>query len=253
MCLADKNREFFSQHLKEICALGQVLGDDKSKKVLHNLFLHSLTLNGALLREICEPNQYFCLENFDVRPGDTFVDGGAFIGDTVDEIINRFGTGFKTIHCFDPEEKNHIALASYIKEHDLERSVVPHKMGLSDKHAVLNFSGSGSGFHVALEGEEVLDSVETATIDDLFADTKVDFIKMDIEGSEMKALHGAELTIKRDAPRLAICVYHSPSHLWEIPFYIASLVPDYKLFLRHHTNHRCETVIYAISQLSVGQ
>lgn len=68
---------------------------------------------------------------------------------------------------------------------------------------------------------------------------------MDIEGSELKALFGAEEIIKLQKPKLAICVYHKPEHLWEIPLYIKKILPEYKLFFRHHTSLEYETVCYA--------
>ena len=69
---------------------------------------------------------------------------------------------------------------------------------------------------------------------------------MDIEGAEVNALLGAEENIKKQKPKLAICVYHKPEHLWKIPLYIKKIVPDYKLYIRHHTNQEYETVCYAV-------
>lgn len=77
-------------------------------------------------------------------------------------------------------------------------------------------------------------------------DEAVSFIKMDIEGAEMEALKGAAELIRRRRPDLAICTYHSISDLFEIPLYIHSLVPEYRLYLRHHTPVFCETVCYAV-------
>ena len=71
---------------------------------------------------------------------------------------------------------------------------------------------------------------------------------MDIEGAELSALHGAEKTIKRDKPVLAICVYHKREDLIAIPQYIKELVPEYKLYLRAHFPYASELVLYAISE-----
>lgn len=46
------------------------------------------------------------------------------------------------------------------------------------------------------------------TLDRLFDGTRVDFIKMDIEGEEYKALQGANGLLQNQNPRLAVCVYH---------------------------------------------
>lgn len=72
------------------------------------------------------------------------------------------------------------------------------------------------------------------------------FIKMDIEGAELEALHGCRDTIIKYRPKLAICVYHKPEDIIEIPSYIHEIVPEYKLYLRHHSKDLSETVLYAL-------
>lgn len=47
------------------------------------------------------------------------------------------------------------------------------------------------------------------SLDKGFENQKIDFIKMDIEGAEMKALHGAKLLIQKCRPKMAVCTYHS--------------------------------------------
>ena len=63
------------------------------------------------------------------------------------------------------------------------------------------------------------------------------FIKMDIEGAEMKALQGAKDTIKRNHPVLAISIYHSNEDMVRIIPYIHGLIPQYDLYIRHHTDY----------------
>jgi hypothetical protein len=74
----------------------------------------------------------------------------------------------------------------------------------------------------------------------------VTFIKMDVEGAEPLALRGASRIIRSQKPRLAVCVYHHFSHLWEVPGMIHELVPEHRIYLRHHTNLEYETVCYAV-------
>ena len=82
-------------------------------------------------------------------------------------------------------------------------------------------------------------------MDEVTADTRVGFIKMDIEGFELDALQGGEQTIKRDKPLLAICVYHRAGDVLAIMDYLHEIVPEYRFWLRHYTATPLETVLYA--------
>ena len=88
------------------------------------------------------------------------------------------------------------------------------------------------------------DEVEVRALDEV-VDGKVTFIKMDIEGAELQALFGAEKTIKKYKPKLAICIYHRLEDILEIPAYIHSIVPEYKFYIRHYSFSTSETVLYA--------
>ena len=97
--------------------------------------------------------------------------------------------------------------------------------------------------------------VETLTIDDLVAQkqlSRLDFIKMDIEGAELEALKGAEDSIRRYRPKLAISVYHHLPDFWEISQWIDGLGLGYCFYLRHFTIHAEETVLFAEVPADVG-
>ena len=68
---------------------------------------------------------------------------------------------------------------------------------------------------------------------------------MDIEGSELSALKGAEDTIKKNKPKLAICIYHSNEDMLRIAEYVHEIVPEYKIFMRAHNMGIAENVLYA--------
>lgn len=114
--------------------------------------------------------------------------------------------------------------------------------GLYNQKGELRFCSNGTAGTIKDDGDVVVPVID---IDTLVNGNPVTFIKMDIEGSELKALQGAEQTIKMYKPTLAICVYHKKEDIIEIPNYILSIVPEYKLYLRHYSNHTEETVLYA--------
>lgn len=104
---------------------------------------------------------------------------------------------------------------------------------------MLQFSFDGAGSSIDENGI----TVEAEPLD---PDSKVTFVKMDIEGAEMNALEGMKSIIMEQKPKLAICIYHLYDDLWNIPKYIHELVPEYKLYMRHYSKINEETVIYAI-------
>ena len=84
--------------------------------------------------------------------------------------------------------------------------------------------------------------IDVASIDETAECADATWIKMDIEGAEMDAIHGAEKTIKNNHPKLTICIYHSDEDMLRIIEYIHNLVPEYKLYVRQHTKFDIETV-----------
>jgi hypothetical protein len=88
----------------------------------------------------------------------------------------------------------------------------------------------------------------TTTIDSFVNEkklSKVDFIKMDIEGAEMSALEGGIETIRKFRPKLAIAIYHSLDDFFNIPNWILALGLDYEIFIDHYTIHAEETICFA--------
>lgn len=77
---------------------------------------------------------------------------------------------------------------------------------------------------------------------------KITFVKMDIEGAELQALEGMENMIKQDIPKHAICLYHRPQDMWEIPLYLYQIMPNYQFLIRHHDFEDNETVLYVFNQ-----
>lgn len=187
------------------------------------------------------------------RPGTAIVDGGCFDGaDTV-----RFSKWHKysKIYAFEPDADNYQRAKANIAATDIP-NVTLVQAGLSCVSGKSTFTGSlGSGSHLLDSTERkynVLQSelstpnttVQVYALDDL-ADTEIGLIKMDIEGAEFDALHGAERTIRRDKPQMAICVYHRQGDMLAIMEYLQSLVPEYRFWLRHYGPLGGDTVLYA--------
>ena len=82
-------------------------------------------------------------------------------------------------------------------------------------------------------------------LDDLFEKEHIGFLKADIESHEMDMLRGGIHVIKRDRPKIAVCIYHSCSDMYRILSYLRKELTDYHFDVRHHSSSYCETVLYA--------
>ncbi len=245
MCITKDYRQVFAKHLAELRKVEKLLSEKKSLQTFCALVEQTFCLDTALLSKVYDTNQYFFSPRFAIRLKDVVVDAGAFTGDTVSDIIRRFGRGFGAVHCFEPNKENAENLKAFVKKNKLTNKVIIHVSGLSDRAETMYFSGEGVGYHATTAEDPAGEKISTVTLDGALLRQHVDVIKMDIEGFEPKAIRGATEIIRRDTPRLAICIYHEPEHFWEIPLMLAKLLPSYTFYLRHHSLGRLETVWYA--------
>lgn len=248
-------QEFLNQNKKRIEQMLPLLEDDKSRDVWKSVMLYR-SKGKPIPRSLWSDNdQYFVEEIIKFDPNEVFVDGGAFVGDTIQHFLNfsrRKGGSVKKIIAFEPDQENIKTLKKHFGK-DPRVKVV--KKGLSDEDKVLSFLPNGScGYFLSdgtYEKRTVQDSIiqiPCTSIDGCEECKEATFIKMDIEGAEMDALIGGEKTIKRNYPKLAICIYHSLEDMLRIIEYIHNTYPKYKLYVRHHTASSYETVLYAVTQ-----
>lgn len=230
-------------HRREIEAVFNTLADERSRAIFSAQVDYRLTGNfDSLLEPDSGPLYYPDNRPFSFSSPVTFVDCGAFEGDTLQDLIPR--VDLKRIAAFEPDEKTFGKLCKYLRQQDFAGEVLTFQAGVGERNDVLTFSSAQDGG--ATFGAEGDVMVPVFSLDSLFARFQVDFIKMDIEGSEAEALRGAAAIIRRDQPLLAISVYHNPEDLWQLPALIRELNTDYSLYLRVHHGSFHDTVCYAV-------
>lgn len=173
---------------------------------------------------------------------DYVIDGGACLGDTAIVFGNKVGHD-GCVYSFDPILDHLEVLKHNVHQNpNLIIKIMPY--GISDgdyECEPLKLNCYSPGFNVADE-KLPMRSIDSLVIDKVIK--RVDFIKLDVEGSEMAALKGASGTIRKFKPKLGISVYHKPNDIFELPLYINENYPDYKIYMDHYTTHDGETVMY---------
>jgi len=177
--------------------------------------------------------------------GNIVFDIGAYVGDTALWFSKAVGPQGK-VYAFEPEPSNFEKLKANLERNNVT-NVIPLQLALSENEGEMQIA-SGGGISVITEtaGDT---SVKVTTVDKFVEANKlprVDFIKMDAEGHELKVLAGARETIKTFKPSLALSTYHRGDDLIKLPKFLLELNPDYKFYLRHCTPRWGETVLYVV-------
>lgn len=234
---------------RKIQTVAEILTDEKSKKVLENIVSswYCEKFPEQLFSEIYQGNQYFCEDIVKIGGNTVFVDCGAFVGDSFQSFLkNVSGKGFAKAILFELNNFTCEELEKNIKEWcsiSEQKKIEIVRKGVSNQNTEISYTMSTSSSSVGGDGTY---KAEIVRLDDEISEEPVSLIKMDIEGSEVDALEGAKKIIAQYKPTLAICTYHKISDLWEVPLLIKEILPEYKIYLRHHTKTQIETVCYAV-------
>lgn len=196
--------------------------------------------------------QYRCARGavrVEVAPGDVVIDGGACWGETALNFADEAGENGRVVSFeFIPDNVN-VFRANLELNPSLARRIRLVTNPLWDQVGInMNFTVHGPASKVSLDDSRSnLFAATSETIDHITSALeldRVDFIKLDVEGAELNALKGAEATIRRYRPKLAICIYHDIQDFWRIPDWIRSLSLGYRFAIGHFTIYAGETVLF---------
>ncbi len=259
-------RTWYSSETREMVdrsALAEVkklLGDEKSIRLLDTIMKFREELRPEQYPIPDSGIQYFPSDVELFRKNDKirFVDGGSFIGDTLSESLTEFERLNKQIEyiaAFEPDPSN---MKKLRREVEKSRDANPdvnffiYPCGLWSSNEFLPFKNSGSSSSCVVERAEVAEGditgIPVVSLDTVLTGAPPNFVKMDIEGSEKEAIRGARNILSDHAPDLAVCLYHRPGDLWEIPLLINEITPSYDMHLRLHGNLGMELVLYCVER-----
>ena len=237
--------ELITTHFDDLAKVIDILSDDCSKRCLLDIAKFRLGLNLSYASFRHPENQYFNQLTISSKRGKKFlyVDGGAYTGDTFLELCNLVDVNES--YLFEPDSDNFANLVVNTRSSNNRVNCLP--LGLSNGYEILSFSeGNGEGASIQDAGTS---HIAVVALDELINNQiLVDLIKLDVEGAELKALHGAKQLIRRSRPTLAISLYHRPQDLWELPLFLSSICEDYQFYIRQHYANSFDSVLYAIPQ-----
>ncbi len=229
--------DYISDNEYNIMTLRHLFADDLSRDIFDKLMKYRITGDISILRS-CETPEAEALELLKIGTDETYVDLGAYNGDTIEKFLKLTDKRFEKIYAMEPDKRNyskmrrrHYALGSAMFEH--------YNAAAWSEDTTLTFYNK-AGRNSALtdnRSEETkgrATEIEARSVDSILSGKKATIIKYDVEGSEEQALLGSAETIAAYKPKLIVSLYHRTEDMIKLPLLVHKLNPSYKMYLRHH-------------------
>jgi FkbM family methyltransferase len=217
------------------------LADQRSKDSYIAYLMSKIRQDMKYLPPVFDKTQYFPSDIIQFSENESYMDCGAFIGDTIEDFLKASGGKYDKIWAAEPDRNNYKKLTTYLSDAKLTYIKAINK-GIYSYSGKLPFAETAN--MLSMIDEKSDNYIEVDTIDNITGGEPVTYIKFDVEGAELEALKGAAQSIKKYKPTLGISIYHKERDLIDIPLYIKQLVPEYKFYFRVHKKLAIDTVLY---------
>ena len=154
------DRNFLNSHMEEINLAHSLLADDFSRKIFEGYVNFQFGGRLEILKEIETPESeiYETVLNFNEE--ETFVDIGAYRGDTVEKFIELTNGSYKKIIAAEPDFKTYQKL---IKNCENLKNFTSFNAAITDFDGEIGFS-SLAGRQSAIGGENMIKSLSLPTL-----------------------------------------------------------------------------------------
>ena len=243
------SRDYPARHANEVLAGAERWHDDASRTLYEDALAYRITGDAARAPRPMAGAQYFPADVPRTRGALRYVDCGAYDGDTLADALAH-GERLEAACAFEPDERNFAALAERARGLSNVASLQLWPCAVADSTGLRRFSADAGEASSLSDGGDT--TVQCVALDDALPTFQATDIKMDIEGAEPEAMRGATRMISRCRPRLALCVYHRPDHLWSLSAAVEALDLDYAFLLRAHAHAGFDMVMYAVPREQLG-
>lgn len=226
------------EHQAELKKVYDLLEDAQSKKVFEDIIRYKLSGKlEYLLDAQTDPEEKFDL--LGIGTDETYVDLGAYDGDTIIEFLNGTTMQFKKIYAVEPDSRNFRKMKRRL--YMLGSALIEaYNCGAWNEDTTLVFSmRKGRGSRAEPKNSETLNparfrEIKMIKVDSMLKGDSASYIKIDVEGAEENAILGAKETIANYSPKLNIALYHRNEDMFRLPLLIKSINKKYRLYMRHY-------------------
>lgn len=218
---------YAEEHKADLECVYHMLADEQSRRVFSAVLNFKVSGKIAYLTDCETPKQEVFDSFLTLGREESYVDLGAYDGDTVEEFLAQTGGAYRFIYAFEPNLKNFVKLQRNLCGKERLR-LIPK--GAWDSAGELSFRGkAGRSSAVAEDGTSI---AQVVPVDEEAEHATL--IKFDVEGAEAPALQGCRRLIGEERPRLCVSAYHRNEDLFSLPLLVRSMRDDYRVYLRHH-------------------
>jgi FkbM family methyltransferase len=196
---------------------------------------------GALIELRAPSNSHFYFDRMtEVREGTTVADVGASEGTFAVECLIKYKAA--QVWCFEPDSSMHHALDTTAERNNLagRLHVVPAAVAAMSGHVQILENSADPLASYCIDrtrdagpeqGPGILKTVRCTTLDEWAGQSgieRLDYLKIDAEGSDLAVLQGARQCLQRWRPAIAVTTYHRAEHCNEMIEYLSSLALGYR-------------------------
>lgn len=225
--------EYIEKNADKLKKAYSLLADEHSKKVFADQINYKLSGKIEYLKNSETVKNEVFSDIFLLSDNESFLDLGAYDGDTVREFIAAVGGKYRAICAVEPDVKNFRKLENNTK--DIQNCECVNVGIWNDRTTMMfqNLAGRMSSLSLNENGKKIR-PVNVDTVDNIAQGRDITIIKMDVEGVEKEALISGKNTLNTLKPKLMVSAYHKTSDFFELVLLIHELEPEYKIYLRHH-------------------
>lgn len=246
---------WIKKYERELQTVYERLADAVSRETFASVLNYKLSGKLSYL-QACTTNRAKDLRTlFSFGGEETYLDLGAYNGDTVQEFLQLTRGRYKKIVALEPDPKNYKKLTDFVRQYEL-KNVTCLQAGVWNDCGSLELTGNGgrqstfweadrSGFATqnlsqtgSMKKKIKKQQVTVVSVDTVLGNDHADYMKFDVEGVEKEALEGAAGHLAPDGngalPKLLVAAYHHDEDLFALPLLLWKLQPEYKIYLRKH-------------------
>jgi len=259
--------EFVEAKMPEFEEVYYHFADDESKELYIELLNYAVSGDGLPLLRRISGDSFFCKDILEPSCEYTYVDVGAYTGDTVMQFCLFVDNGYRRIIALEPDVYNYKKLGDFCEYARMENIEIYNIGGWSHKDQLKFYTHENEGYinsnffkptsdvaeqrdydlELSNRKKTIVTKMDVDSIDNILGGREAGLIKINALASDFEVLCGAEDTIAKWRPRLVMEFGCRPDDLLRMPKFIKSLMPDYKLYLRQRRIFGdTKTVLYAV-------